>query len=750
MRGKKVRMEQFYIFEDWKAKIEMKQVLKWMDCTPDSSAYEDFVEEYRELEKEFAGLLRPMGILGFGKLSEQTGNGKYSPGTPVLYAVMTVGGDISRASTKAFADGDYVRGMLLDSIADVALFSLEENLQAGLKAVCAKHKVGIEKRLEAPQDIPMEVQREAWETLHLKERLGVDISSGFMFDPLKTTCQVFVLTERAEVFQSQHDCRNCSNTTCKLRRIPEVEVSVRHQEETKCFTLKPDETLMDGLLRNGFYISAVCGGGGRCGKCKIKVLKGNAPVTSGDAKFFSESELKEGWRLSCLLVPQSDLTIAFDLKDEAEFEAVSGFAQPMIDRKQQEEEKASCSIAIDIGTTTLAFQLLTGDGALLSTETLVNSQRKYGADVISRMQASVNGKKKELQECIRRDLQAGITALFQNCRKSLAEVKRVAIACNTTMSHLLMGYSCDGLGVYPFTPVNIGFIRGSVSDIIGLPSEAEVVVLPGISTFVGGDIVSGLYACDVSNASEISLLVDLGTNGEMALGNKERILVTSTAAGPAFEGGNITWGMGSVAGAICSVRVSDVKTEAGYFDTDGGLWISTRTIRDKAPVGICGTGVVEAIAELLREEVIDEMGLLDEDYFEDGFPLADTENGEKIVLTQKDIRELQLAKAAIRAGIETLLLRYGISKEQVGRVYLAGGFGYRLDVEKAVAIGMLPEEFADRIVAVGNASLAGATKYLFQGCHTEELQNIVKRSEEIGLSMDKDFNEIYMDSMLFE
>ena len=554
-----------------------------------------------------------------------------------------------------------------------------------------------------------------------------------------------------------------------------VEITVKEKDFCTVFSIKTGESLMDGLLREGFYISAVCGGKGRCGKCKVRVLVGTAAVTSEDEKFFTVAELNAGWRLSCLLFPTEDLTIAFDFNDESEFEAVSGFAEEKFHTNGQDINSLSselpenrdgsenskgkenqgqkrCDIAIDIGTTTIAFQLLGEDGQVVDTVTAINSQRKYGADVISRIQASVDGKKNQLQQSIRRDLQRGISSLLETGEYSLKQVQKVYIACNTTMSHLLMGYDCESLGLYPFTPVNIDFIRGTAEEILGISTDAEVVILPGISTYVGGDIVAGIYACDMLESEEVCLLVDLGTNGEMALGNGERLLVTSTAAGPAFEGGNLTWGMGSVAGAICSVGL-ERERQADGTDTAidcAVMSVHVETIRNQSPIGICGTGVIEAISEMLQEEIIDEMGLLDEDYFEDGFPLATTDKGEQIVLTQKDIRELQLAKAAVRAGIETLCLRYGVRKEQVSKVYLAGGFGYRLDVEKAMTIGMLPEEFAGRIVAVGNSALAGAKK-LGQDMHGEDvLQKIVNISEEIGLSTDKDFNELYMEHMMFE
>ena len=245
-------------------------------------------------------------------------------------------------------------------------------------------------------------------------------------------------------------------------------------------------------------------------------------------------------------------------------------------------------------------------GKAVHTVTTINHQRAYGADVISRMQASMGGKKEALRQSIQTDLTEGIKRLLEESGVEAGKVRRVAIGGNTTMGHLLMGYDCDTLGVYPFTPVNIDFIEGSFQEILGNDLlDASTVLLPGISTYVGGDIVSGLLSLGFDSREQVCLLVDLGTNGEMALGNRDKIMVTSTAAGPAFEGGNISCGMGSVAGAICSVKIEDGT-------------VSVKTIRGQAPVGLCGTGVVETVAELVKEEIVEDSGLLDEEYFEDG------------------------------------------------------------------------------------------------------------------------------------
>lgn len=727
-------MENFYELHNLKFKIQKESVLKAMDCYEDSPVYEEVVDTYEEIYEDMLSLVEPVGILGFGTLPESVATEKYKAGTPVVYMVMSIGNGIKEESTKAFQEGDYVKGMLTDAMADDALFSMEEQVLARLKEVCREHNVGVLARLEAPHDIPMESQKAAWEHLELKRRFGIDISTGFMFDPVKTSCQVFILTEDADSFKAQHDCRKCPNIHCRLRNIPDTEVVVHRGAETKRILVKEGESLLDAFIRQEIYISAPCGGKGRCGKCGIQVLNGNTWISDEDKKIYSEEELDAGWRLSCCLYPTEELEVSVSQSDESLFEAVGETENT----EESGTEESFYHVAVDIGTTTIAMSLIGGEsGKVFHTVTSVNSQRAYGADVISRIQASVDGKKEVLKNSIQKDLQDSMDKLLKETGVSGEDVGKIVIGGNTTMGHLLMGYDCDTLGVFPFTPVNIDFIKGT-EGILGTDrfGKKEVILLPGISTYVGGDIVSGMYAYDFTEKEDVCMFIDLGTNGEMGIGNKEKILVTSTAAGPAFEGGNITWGMGSVPGAICSVKLEGTEAEV-------------KTIRDEAPQGICGTGVVETAAELVREEIVDETGALDEDYFDDGFPLAKTPDGKEIVFTQKDVREIQLAKAAVRAGVETLLLRYGIKKEEVSKVYLAGGFGYKLDTEKAIAIGMIPEEWADRIVAVGNSSLSGACKYLKDENGDKTIEKLVSISEEVNLSADKEFNEFYMNEMFF-
>lgn len=514
-----------------------------------------------------------------------------------------------------------------------------------------------------------------------------------------------------------------------------MEIKVKQEEREYSVLCRTGQTILDALKEKGETTVAFCGGRGTCGKCRIRIREGSLPVTEFDKKVFSDKELKDGWRLACQAVPVSDCTIENHMDREDAFEVLSAFSG---ENKRKSGQNQEYGIAVDIGTTTIAM-VLTGlqDGEIYASHSMVNRQRIYGADVITRIQASVDGKGAELQKLIRDSLNKGIESLIKKGNVSGSQIKKVILTGNTTMEHLFMGYSCASLGVYPFTPVNIETITGKSEEFFECQEiHCQVVLMPGISTYVGADIVSGILDCQMAEKQEISLLLDLGTNGEMAIGNKERILTTSTAAGPAFEGGCISCGMGSVPGAISSVEIN-------------GSHVSYKTIGDKKPLGLCGTGVVETTAELLRENLIDEAGALDESC-KNGFVLAKKENGEIISFTQKDVREIQLAKSAVRAGMETLLLRYGITKEQVDTVYIAGGFGFKLSLEKAVMIGLLPEEFQRKTKILGNSALGGAVKYLTEPDAAEKAEKIKRIAEEIGLSKDKDFNELYMEHMFFD
>ena len=526
----------------------------------------------------------------------------------------------------------------------------------------------------------------------------------------------------------------------------EITISVVEEGISFDIITSHEENILAALIRHGVYFSAACGGKGRCGKCKIRLTKGNLAISSSDEKYFSAEELAAGYRLACCAYPSANVSIVLEFAPEEDFEIQVGHtkeqaigADKVADTLTDANHTGtSYDIAIDIGTTTIAFQLMETKGRQpINSYATLNRQRAYGADVISRIQASCEGKGDELRSSIQGDLLTGIKFLVVDTGILPTQIERIAIGANTTMGHLLMGYDCAGLGIYPFTPVDISLQEWTFEKVMNSDyCKAIVTLLPGISTYVGGDITAGLYSCGFDKNDDVCLLVDLGTNGEMAIGNRQRIVTTSTAAGPAFEGGNISWGMGSVKGAICHVEIEEDKTVV-------------QTIGEAAPIGICGTGVIETIAELIDKEYVDETGRLAEEYFEEGFVLAKAPAGKKITFTQKDVREIQLAKSAVRAGIEVLLRRFGVTYEQVKKVYLAGGFGFHISQEKSMIIGLLPPEFAGKIDAVGNSSLGGALRYL-QEDGKEVITGIREICEEIDLSTDADFNDLYMDYMFFD
>ncbi len=508
------------------------------------------------------------------------------------------------------------------------------------------------------------------------------------------------------------------------------------------------ELLLDALARHGIGINASCGKRGTCGKCKIKLLKGNLEITPFDEYNFTKEHLLLGYRLACKAHPKEEIVIRLGEEEEG-FEVVTERVSDRISKEEKaqriSEERNTTStgasgygIAIDLGTTTLALAFIDlATGRVVDTYTGVNHQRSFGADVISRMKQSNEGKLQELQELIRHDLLVGIRQLLLQNDVENHKLNKVAIAGNTTMGHLLLGYSCKTLGTFPFTPVDIREMHLEFPNVFHTEEyQAEVVILPGISVFVGGDITAGLLVCDFDREKRVNLLVDLGTNGEMAIGNQDKILVTSTAAGPAFEGGNISCGVGGIPGAI-----SEVEIEEGE--------ITIKTIHNVPPVGICGTGIVELTSELLKERIIDDTGLLRSDYFERGYQIGSNKEF-PITYTQKDIREFQMAKAAIRAGVEVLIKEYGSSYLDIDKVYIAGGFGYKLNMEKALHIGLLPRELEGKIITIGNSSLEGAIRYLIDSIASDRAQSILQAANEIHLAKNEEFNDLYISYMGFE
>jgi len=519
---------------------------------------------------------------------------------------------------------------------------------------------------------------------------------------------------------------------------------------TFCESL-PGETVLAALTRAGIIISAPCGGRGICGKCRVVLREGTVKLAEK-----AETAMPGDSFSACGGTALTDITV--ELPEE---EYVSDLSAGMMEETQKVKPQFGetggsggkkirrAGIGIDIGTTTVQAELIDLDtGKSLETVSALNNQRSFGADVMSRINAARNGQSGDLFAAINRQTEG----ILRHCiRKwNLSGIEQCAISGNTTMLHLFAGADPSGMGVVPFTPVFLEE-RNFTGKELSLSVE-RVTLLPGISAFVGSDIVSGLAFLDILNQKEDSLLVDIGTNGEMALWKKEeqRLLCCSTAAGPCFEGAEISCGMGPLPGAINRIVIAANQPDAvnGSSFLFGPL--SYTTLGNIPPRGICGAALIDAIAAMKQLDVIDETGALADDCAESGFPLA-----EGMAVSQKDVRQFQLAKSAIRSGITLLCKRAGLFPKDLGTVYIAGGFGFFINLENAAAAGLLPPEFAGkpgektRTAVCGNTSLKGAAQSLRDPAFLPHCREIIAKSVSAELSSDAGFAEAFAENMYF-
>ncbi|MBQ8527907.1 MAG: DUF4445 domain-containing protein [Lachnospiraceae bacterium] len=456
------------------------------------------------------------------------------------------------------------------------------------------------------------------------------------------------------------------------------------------FSLEKGENVLSVLTENNLFDVSHCGGHGTCGKCSVRFLSGAPLPLPADRRRFSPQELRDGWRLACFAKPQQDCAISLpDGYENSQKETMILDQVLFLEKKNTvlpQEIFSETMIVGDLGTTTIVLLLAEkATGRILDTYKTMNPQRKYGADVVSRMEKAMEGESSELSDPVKEILQQAV----DKWKKEGYQPERIVLAGNTVMTHLLMNYDVEGLSMAPFVPVT----TASVSfDLDGI----KVETVPGISGFVGGDILAGMLVCRrLMESDKVSraLFIDLGTNGEMVLISPEGNLCTATAAGPAFEGGF------------------------------GGR--------------MYGADVIAAVADLLEKGIVDETGLLDERYFATGYKQG------QIEICREDIRALQTAKAAVFAGIRILLEEAGISERDVERVYLAGGFGYKLDVKAACDIGLIPTIWKKRTTAVGNTALSGAYLYGL-GDRTADM---VRTTKSINLAEKEHFNTYYLQAM---
>lgn len=578
-------------------------------------------------------------------------------------------------------------------------------------------------------------------------------------------------------------------------------------------------TILDLIREHGIEgFDAPCNGNGTCGKCRIRLISGElSPVTESERRLLSSGELEFGLRLACKSKALSDVVIdlsthdsrsaviaaasskrdeqekttyrwvrkslevpaQFSLEDQRslytrllETDEVSSHSIDLQLLRSLSMEPRSCCViyrdgnpfriesssatvygaAIDIGTTTVVVYLLDLlTGKTIDTFSALNAQKQFGADVISRISYStVSGENRErIRSSIVRQLEEGMLGLCEKNGIAREQLLQVTIAGNTTMLHLLTGSDAAGIAAAPFIPVFTEAVEFSGSD-IGFDAFGSAVVelLPSIAAYVGADITAGIEVSGIARSTEPSILLDIGTNGEMALSANGRIICCSTAAGPAFEGANIVCGTGGIKGAIDTVALS-------------GQEVFCTTIAEAPAIGICGSGIIDAISVLIADGFVDYTGrLLDPEERphpslkeRDGEPiflLSKAEGGKKdVYLTQKDVREVQLAKAAIAAGLQTLITEAGCTEEEVSHLFLAGGFGSYIHPKSAGTIGLIPSALVEKTLAIGNSSGEGACRYCCFQEDRDKMLQIARRCEYIELSGHKAFQDYYIEQMLF-
>lgn len=594
------------------------------------------------------------------------------------------------------------------------------------------------------------------------------------------------------------------------------------------YLFEPGKTMLELASEAGIAIDGNCAGAGTCGKCKVRIISGNDENLSKEERLkLTSSEIRDGYRLACKFKPVKDVTVEVPLVEGAanrktklavmpegftaknkirkefihveqstlkhqiadleKIKNLCGFhgkmmISPTLMRKIPElldqsreitvtvweneiidmesgDTRADCfGLAIDIGTTTVVghlWNLITGELAGVSAVT--NPQGLYGADVISRITYANESKEnleniqRKIIDCIN-GMAAGFSETYNLKRKNIYDLTVVG---NTTMSHLFLGINPKQLALAPFIPVFIESVTDLASNIgIHVNSNAKFYLLPNIAGHVGSDITAGVISTGIMHADGIHLMLDVGTNGEIVLTGKGTALTCSTAAGPAFEGASIFKGMRAAAGAIENVLI----------DED----VHSKVIGNVAPKGICGSGIIDAVAQLIRRGLIDKTGKfikpeamreknISESIIsrfrkgENGneFVLAYNTEGEDIVILQKDIREVQLAKAAIYAGIRILMKQMDITEADINKIHIAGAFGNYIDIDSALTIGLLPDIEKDKIISEGNSAGIGACMALLCADKREEAEKTAENITHVELAACEEFQEEYLKAMWF-
>ncbi|MDL2253163.1 ASKHA domain-containing protein [Ruminococcaceae bacterium OttesenSCG-928-I18] len=480
-------------------------------------------------------------------------------------------------------------------------------------------------------------------------------------------------------------------------------------------------------------IGIPCAGNHTCGKCRVLVQGQTDEVGVAEACLLTKEDIRNGVRLACFCKVRGAITLTLPGKGPERIltNGVKAVApgHPMM-------EPGFYGAAIDIGTTTVACYLFDSTGNLVDSISEMNRQRRFGADVISRIQYCIQNGRADVHEAIVRQLEKMLDRLAGKAGIPRGDIRAAVVTGNTIMLHLFANLDPEGMGSLPFTPESL-FDWESEKLLRGV----RTYLPPCVSAYVGADLLCCVLTSESYHRDGLSCVVDIGTNGEMALCNRGVLSCCSTAAGPAFEGAGISCGMMAAEGAISHVQ----PVENGY------RW---QTIGNTEPRGVCGSGVVDTVNALLRTGALLPSGRLCEaqpyvERLENKSTLAFRYPGTDLSFTQEDVRQLQLAKAAIYGGMQTLLADGKVRFEDLDVLYLCGGFGSYLDLHSAEGIGLIPKGTADKTVVLGNGAAAGAARILMSRAQRDTLRQLRDNCRYIELSADETFMEYYVEAMSF-
>jgi uncharacterized 2Fe-2S/4Fe-4S cluster protein (DUF4445 family) len=585
-------------------------------------------------------------------------------------------------------------------------------------------------------------------------------------------------------------------------------VHLRFEPDATDVRVPAGTSIFDAASWNGIAIDSTCGGHGTCKKCKVRVIDGDVPVSPVDPRAFGADELREGWRLACRAEARADLVIDVpplqtrpkaalvgvgrhvilrpavmkrhlvleepsledqrsdvqrvldgldDLEPRVELAVVRTLGKMLRDAhfdvtavvvddlligvEPGDTTSRRFAIAFDLGTTTVVATLLDLEtGTPAAVRSMLNRQQPYGADVISRVSATMldDGALGALESRAQETLSQLAGEVCEEAGVPPYEVYEIVVVGNVTMTQLALGIDPEPLSMAPFIVASHDLPPALASDFgVGVHPRAPAVVFPSLGAYVGGDIVAGMLASGLTRDKRIRLFIDVGTNSEIALGSNERVLATAAPAGPAFEAAQIRCGMRAAEGAIEGVKIRD-----GELDL--------QVIGDVEPVGICGSGLVDCVAEMVGAGLLDHSGRFTDDPRmtkigeERVFMLADN-----VYLSQRDVRELQFAKASIATGWNILLREMGLTPEDISQVLLAGSFGAYLSPASAVRIGLVPPLALPRIVSAGNVASEGAKMAALSHRERAEARSIVHEVEYVELSGREDFNDLFVDQLAF-